>query len=56
MTKAFKCIKNVDGDLWLVFVKEAKARNLTVPAFFEEVLKFYFKHNPLLSKGEKNNG
>ena len=54
MTKTFKCIKNVDGGLWLVFVKEAKERNLSVAGFFEEVLKFYFKHNPLLSKGGLN--
>jgi len=54
MTKSFKCIKDVDGSLWSVFIKEAEVRKLRASAFFEEIVKFYFKHNPLLYKGGKN--
>jgi len=54
MTKSFKCIKDVDGSLWSVFIKEAEVRKLRASAFFEEIVKFYFKHNPLLYKDGKN--
>jgi hypothetical protein len=56
VVNSFKCIKNIDLDLWEVFVKEAKARKLTTAKFFKELLLFYFSKNPCLADKENKGG